>query len=267
MITLAYMMLTAQMGANLVQNPGFDLKAGDEPAHYESKGAAQVGYAGYRDEISTNGVIFDSESESGEVSQLVHLDPNGGTWITFEFRGRAEEAFEVKADELYMQLDFYNKKGTNYLDTVRRLIYREVLKDRKDFTVNGDFGKFGSSAWRTYSLEELLPFKEADAVKVTVGFKGGDGKAKGFSRFFATDFSLVQRKESLTGKVDPAITRTVTGPSAEPEVRAWSLSAGGGITNPRPANRFKAAKSLSTKPTQTGCSTETSIFPIHLPAT
>lgn len=238
MITLAYMMLTAQMGANLVQDPGFEVLTGETPAHYDVSGAVKGGYAGYRDEIATTGVVLDSECESGEVSQLVHLDPSGGRWVTFEFRGKAEEGFAVKVDELYMQLDFYSNKGTNYLDTVRRLIYREVLKDRKDFTLNGDFGKFGASVWRSYSLEELLPFKEADAVRVTVGFKGGAGTAKGFSRFFATDFSLVQRSESLTGKVDPAEAKTVKGPSAEKDISSLVSLGGRWYYKPGPGEQI-----------------------------
>jgi len=174
---------------NLVKNPTLD----KSPDGYEITGSARWEYAGYQDETSTFGVSLDSHGSEGSVSQLVHLDPTGGRWVTFQFRGRAEDAFAVKDDQLYMQIDFYSKNGTNYLDTVRRLIYSEILEDRKNFTINGDYGKAGAAVWRTYSLEELLPFAETDAVKITVGFKGGAGADTKYSRFFTDDFSLVQQ--------------------------------------------------------------------------
>src|SRR5579862_424172 len=187
-------------GDNLLKNPTFD-KSSDG---YEISGSARWEYAGYQDEISTYGISLDSAGTKGSVSQMVPVDPQRGKWITFRFHGRAEEAFSVKNDLLYMQLDFYSKGGTNYLDTARRLIYREVLGDRKDLTINGDFGKAGSAVWRTYEFEELLPLAETDAVKVTVGFDGGNGADKRYSRFFVDDFYLGQRVDSSTGKTDPA---------------------------------------------------------------
>jgi len=200
MLAMLALTLLAADGGNLVVNPTFD----QSPAGYQIEGSARWEYAGYQDEISTNGVSLDSHGAEGSVAQLVHLDPKGGRWVTFQFRGRAEDAFAVKGSQLFMQIDFYSKNGADYLDTVRRLIYREIEEDRKNLTVNGDYGKAGAAVWRTYSLEELLPFPQADAVKVTVGFKGGAGTDPHYSRFFVDDFSVVQRSASLTGKKDPA---------------------------------------------------------------
>jgi hypothetical protein len=114
-----------------------------------------------------------------------------------------------------MQFDFYDKGGVNYLDSARRLIYREILKDRRDLSVNGNNGKFGAAVWRTYRFEELLPFNDADAVKVTVAFRNGNGTGN-FARFFVSDFSLIQRSGSLTGRVEPS-TKTHAGGEGQPD--------------------------------------------------
>ncbi len=196
--TFAFSLLLADR--NLITNPTLDKSADG----YELKGSVRWEYNGYQDEIATNGISLDSHGAEGSASQLVPLDPRNGKWITFRFRAKAEEAFAVKDDQLYMRLDFYSNQGTNYLDSAKRLIYRQVLSDRKNFTINGDYGKAGAAVWRTYDFEELLPFKEVDAVKVSVGFKSGAGIDKNYSRFLVDDFRLEQRTASQTGKVDPA---------------------------------------------------------------
>lgn len=189
---------------NLVQNPGFEVAENKAPIGYSLEGSARWEYNGYQDEIATYGVSLDSVGTEGSVSQMVSIDPRKGKWITFRFRAKAEDGFALKGNELYIRIDFYSKGGKNYLDSTRRLIYREILEDRKHFTVNGDHGKGGAAVWRSYDLEELLPFAEVDAIKITVGFSGGAGTSKNYSRFLVDDFSVTQRDYSLTGKVDPA---------------------------------------------------------------
>ena len=40
--------------------------------------------------------------------------------------------------------------------------------DRRDLTVNGNFHRGGAAVWRSYEIEELLPFPEVDAARVGV---------------------------------------------------------------------------------------------------
>lgn len=197
---------------NLVTNPGFEVKAGAKelPEGYELTGAARWIFVGYPDEIVTPGVTLESYDAkggkpSGSVSQLVrNIDPKNGKWLRFTFRGLAEDGFRVEKDQLAMKLEFFGKNGANALDSAERLIYREVEKDRKHFTINGDYGKAGAAVWRTYEFEELLPFPEVDAVRVSVLFKNGAGTADKNAAFFVDDFSLTQHMKSSRGLVDPA---------------------------------------------------------------
>src|SRR5262249_484300 len=73
-----------------------------------------------------------------------------------------------------------------------------------DLGENGDGRKNGAAVWRTYELEELLPFAETDTLKLTVGFENGMGKEKDYSKFIVDDFELTQSGQSFTGKQDPA---------------------------------------------------------------
>jgi hypothetical protein len=203
-------------GPNLATNPAFtDLGAdGRTPLGYTLTGNATASYGGYQDEFAGSAVALDSfGGGSGSVSQLVPVDRSKGKWVTFRIRGRAEDGFKVQNDALWLQLDFYSANGTKYQDTARRLIYHEILNDRKDFAVNGDDHRNGAAVWRSYDFEELLPFTETDAVKATVAFKEGDGASRGYSRFTVTDFSVRQSDTSATGKVDPADAQSAKPPT------------------------------------------------------
>jgi hypothetical protein len=193
-------------GTNLVTNPTFDQATNSLPRGYELQGNCRWAYCGYADETGLRGVALNSAgtNASGSVSQTVTgIDQKKGKWLRFTFLGRAEEGFSVSADQLSMKIDFLSKGGTNVIDSAKRLIYRELLTDRKDFTVNGDYGKRGSVVWRKYEFEELAPFPEVDAVKLTVGFEGGNSALNSASKLYVTQFSLEQGTESTTGKVEP----------------------------------------------------------------
>src|ERR1041384_2609915 len=97
---------------NLIQNPDFEMHDDRKvPTGYELSGSARWEYGGYQDEVATYGVSLDSFASEGSVSQMVRVDPARGKWITFRFRGRPEEAFAVKGDQLFIKLDFYGKGG------------------------------------------------------------------------------------------------------------------------------------------------------------
>ena len=194
---------------NLVQNSGFESVKGTSsiPEYYTLQGAGTRGRVGGADEIATSGIIFPGDaSQGGSVAQMVQgIDQTKGRWLTFVFRGRAEDGFAVTGDTLKMKIEFFSKKGADYLDCASRTIYSEIERDRKDFTVNGDFHKGGAAVWRSYELEELIPFKEVDAVRISVSYENGGATSPLHSAFLIDDFSLIQRTTSLTGRVDPAV--------------------------------------------------------------
>lgn len=206
------------LSTNLISNGNFEqTNAQKMPTGFEIKGSAKWRYAGYVDEISTYGIALEPKPKSeGSVSQMVTgINPSKGKWLYFSFRGRAEEDFKVDGNQLFIKFDFYANQGKKFLDTAERLIYKQVEKDRQVFTINGNNGKRGSTVWRTYDFEELLPFKECDSILITVGFKSGAAtKDKNFD-FLMDDWSLVQSSESRMGKVDPSEKNAPSKPSID----------------------------------------------------
>jgi hypothetical protein len=209
-VALALFVLRNQ-GGNLVDNPFFDQAdaTGKLPRAYSLAGSARWAWVGYSDETRTHGITLNSYSASGsargEVSQMVKgIDPAKGKWLTFSFRGRAEDGFTLANELLQMKIAFYSRGGANYLDSGQRLIYRQILTDRKDFAQNGNDRKSGAAAWRTYRFEELIPFSEVDAVKLKVQFKNGNASSDKFSRMFIQDFSLVQTSAASDGRLAPS---------------------------------------------------------------
>ena len=224
--TLAVASLQAKE-INLVQNPDFESVSGKSPDHYELKGAAFWGFLGKPGEFTTNGILFPGDApQGGAVSQLVTgLDQRKGRWITFRFRGLAEDGFSVPGDTLKMKIEFFSRNGANYLDCASRTLYEEIVRDRKDLTANGDFHRQGAAVWRSYDLEELIPFPEVDAVRLSISYDTGVATTSAHAAFLIDDFSLVQRDVSFTGKVDPAITHP---PALAPTVDVSKLTSLGG---------------------------------------
>jgi len=229
---------------NLVQNPGFESATNNVPDGYELTGAAAWGRVGGADEFTSQGVLFPGDAKAGgSVSQVVHgIDPTKGKWLTFRFRGLAQDGFTVDGDALSMRIEFFSKNGADYLDNVTRLIYREVTTDRQNLTVNGDYHKHGAEVWRSYELEELIPYPEVDTVKITVQYANGTATSAEKSFFYIDDFSLVQRKKSLTGKVDPA-TRLAPVSTAQPDTS--KLTSLGGRWYYEPADGEKVTLPLT----------------------
>ena len=213
--------------SNLIENSGFEKISGDKiPVGFALQGSVKRRYAGYVDEISTYGVALEPKpGTSGSVSQTVqNIDPSKGKWMYFTFRGRAEEDFKVSNNQLFIKFDFY--AGSKYLDSATRLVYKLVEQDRADFTINGNHGKRGATVWRTYDFEELLPFKECDSVKISVGFKDGAATAQKNFDFLMDDWNLVQNQESVMGKVDPS-TKALPGPKSVKVDRSQLVPLGG----------------------------------------
>ena len=192
---------------NLVQNPGFESVSATThiPDGYEMSGAAFWGRLGSTLDITTNGIIFPGMTQQGgSISQLVRgIDQAKGRWITFRFRGLAEGNFAVTDDSLKIKIEFYSKNGADYMDCASHTLSSEIERDRKNLNVNGDYHLYGAAVWRSYELEELIPFPEVDAVKVSVSYANGAANGQEHAAFLIDDFSLVQRSNSLTGRVDP----------------------------------------------------------------
>lgn len=212
---------------NLVRNPGFEAVAGSKPADYELKGAAFWGYLGGYDDYATHGIIFPGNAPTGgAVSQMITgLDQARGRWITFRFRGLAEDGFSDPDHSLKMKIEFFSKHGTDYLDCASRPLYGDIEADRRNLAVNGDLRRHGAAVWRSYDLEELIPFPEVDAVRISVVYDSATATTAQHAAFLIDDFSLVQRDVSLTGKVDPAVTHP---PAAIKTIDASKLTPLGG---------------------------------------
>jgi hypothetical protein len=192
---------------NLVQNPGFETldPSTQLPVDYELKGAAFWGLLGSAIDFATNGIIFPGDAPSGgAVAQVVRIDPAKGRWIDFRFRGLAEDGFSVPDNSLKMKIEFYSKNGTEYMDCASYPFYSDIERDRQNLTVNGDYQKGGAAVWRSYELEDLLPFPGIDAVKISVSYDNGVATRAEHAAFLVDDFSLVQHSQSVTGRVDPA---------------------------------------------------------------
>jgi hypothetical protein len=221
---------------NLVQNPGFESVSANTqiPENYKLSGAAFWGRLGGVDDIATSGIIFPGNAPGGgSVGQLVQgIDQSKGRWISFRFRGLAEDGFSVTNDSLKMKIEFYSKKGTDYLDCASRTLYGEIETDRKNLAVNGDYHQHGAAVWRSYELEELMPFPEVDAVRISVSYENGVATTPTHAAFLIDDFSLVQRAASLTGRVDPALAHP---PAPAPSVDESKLIALGGRWYYQPA--------------------------------
>jgi len=236
---------------NLVHNPDFESGADDTlpptPDGYELKGAAAWGRVGGMDEFTTKGILFPGDAkDGGSVSQTIHgIDQGKGRWLTFRFRGLAEDGFAVTDNALAMKIEFYSKNGTDHLDGITRLIYREIENDRKDLTVNGDHHRGGAEVWRSYELEELIPFPEVDTITISVVYANGAATSPQHSAFMIGDFSLVQRKVSLTGKVDPADARPPTAPTGPVDASKLIALGGRWFYEPAPGETVSASAPLT----------------------
>ena len=203
-LTITALALTSGVSAadrpNLVKNAGFE-QAGDDPsqaADFVLKGDATRKFAGTAYEFSSMGVALDSALDldgdgkhEGSVAQDVPIDATlPGRWFRFIVRGLPEDGFDVAGDNLHMKVDFFGDKGKRPLDGVTRKIYPQVTQERQDLAANGAGKKGGAATWKTYAFEFRLPFADIDQVRVSVGFRGGEGKGTGAS-FYVDELALI----------------------------------------------------------------------------
>lgn len=219
--------MLAASSDNLVENPGFEQSSGRRPAGYVVQGPVEWKKVGGEDEYASNGmVIAGTARENVEVSQVVKIDPKNGKWLTFTFRGRAEDGFALEDDSLTMKMEFFSQNGTHHLEEATRLIAREIEEERRVLAINGNHGRGGAAVWRTYGFEELVPFDEVDAVKVSLIYKAGAVAAQRNAAFSFDAFSVEQSKASPTGRLDPA-TRSAVSSVSTPSDESKLIALGG----------------------------------------
>ena len=114
----------------------------------------------------------DQQSAGSATMTTTEVDPQH-RWYRFHIIGFAQDQFVVDRDDLYLQVDFAQNKGTDSLDMIKQRIYPQVERERKDLNDEGTNESLGHGVWRTYSMDFRTPFAEIDQLKLTVGFSGG----------------------------------------------------------------------------------------------
>jgi hypothetical protein len=79
----------------------------------------------------------------------------------FSFRGLAEDGFTIPDDSLKIKIEFYSKNGTDYMDCASRTIYSEIETDRKNLSVNGDYGVHGAAVWPHTNWKNSFPSRKS----------------------------------------------------------------------------------------------------------
>ena len=187
------------------------------------------------------------------------LDQTKGRWISFRFRGLAEDGFSVPDNSLKMKIEFYAKNGTEYMDCASRPIYSEIERDRQE-----PDGQRRLSSQRRGRLAHLRAGGTAAVSRCRCGADHRRLMTRAARRlptdaaFLIDDFSLVQRTRSLTGRVDPA-ERIPAAPTADVARRQQADSAGRPLVLRTGAGRDGRSRVRSAGRdrgrTPTGCST------------
>ncbi|EMI53206.1 sulfatase-like hydrolase/transferase [Rhodopirellula sallentina] len=141
-------------------------------------------------------------------------------WYRFDITAMAQDGFEVNNDNLYLMVEFFQKAGTDSLDSIKSRIYPQVERERRDFRDESTNASLGHATWRTYAMDFRTPFAEVDMVKLSVGFNDGTGRGKK-SEFWVQTISL-------RPIAAPADYQPPTAPRQFPQPDAESLVALGG---------------------------------------
>lgn len=173
--------------------------AGDAKAPFALEGDALEGRFGDgRVEHNGGGVRLlsgedhnkDGTKAGSATCTLTGLQNEKGRWYRVRVRGLAQDGFAVAKDDLYIKVAYFKDGGTNALDFVTKTIYPQVEQERAAFADAGTNKALGRAAWRTYSLDVRTPFAEVDALKVSVGFGHGAGKAAA-SEFWVAEVEVL----------------------------------------------------------------------------
>jgi len=200
----------ARAADNLINNPGFEQRAGNGPAGFELSGGAAYRFMGdARRDSSSLGIGLSSDKPSGAVTCVVsNLDYKQGKWFRFGFRGLPQANFAVNSNDLHIKIEFFGDGGKISYDAKEKKIYDQVQTLRRDLTANGARHQHGAEVWRNYLSDFCLPFPQVDEVRLTVGFGHGAARQRSDAQFFVDDFSLTRIPDP------PNLPTTATRPAA-----------------------------------------------------
>jgi hypothetical protein len=104
-----------------------------------------------------------------------NLKQGDDRWFRFRIRGLAQEGFSSSSKQLFLKVEFFKDDGNNPLDSVSQNLYGTIEQIRRDVP-SGDEGPLSTVIWRTHGMEFRTPFAEIDTLRLTVGFRDGDGE-------------------------------------------------------------------------------------------
>jgi len=169
----------------LIVNGDLEIAApGDKkPRDFELEGDYVYSYLGNPVTDRTGwGVRFasgrDLDGDGARQARLTctvnQLDGSQGRWFRFQIRGLAQEGFSSSGKHLFLKVEFFADDGKNPLDSVSQNFYGTIERLRRDVPT-GDTGALAAVIWQSHALEFRTPFPEVDTLRLTVGFRDGDG--------------------------------------------------------------------------------------------
>lgn len=172
----------------LIRNADLEIaSAGDKlPLGFEADGDFRYSYLGNPTTDRTGwGVRFSSGEDldgdgirQARLSYTVrNLPSESGRWYRFRIRALAQEKFSSAKKQLYLKAEFFADDGKNALDSISQNLYGSLEQMRRDVP-SGASGDLATAIWRDYAMEFRTPFPEIDTLRLTVGFRDGDGPAQ-----------------------------------------------------------------------------------------
>ncbi|QDT05053.1 Arylsulfatase [Rubripirellula lacrimiformis] len=167
----------------LVATPTESMQEGELLGGADLRGDAKYGVLGDpRTESNGRGVRLLSGEDldqngafAGEASLISTEVSADQRWYRFYVSGLAQDNFAVDQDSLYLKVEFFQKGGSDSLDSITQRVYSQVLRERSDFFDKDTNESLGHSIWRTYAMDFRTPFAEVDQMKLSVGFANGKG--------------------------------------------------------------------------------------------
>ncbi len=175
----------AKADRGLIANSDLEIAAADgkSPKGFDAEGDVVYSYLGNPTTDRTGwGVRLqshrdangDGKREGRLTSTVRNLKADDGRWFRFSIRGLAQEGFSSNAKQLFLKAEFFAKDGANALDSVSQNLYGAIEQVRRENPA-GNEGDLATVIWRTHAMEFRTPFPEVDTLRLTVGFRDGDG--------------------------------------------------------------------------------------------
>ncbi len=139
----------------------------------------------------SSGRDLDSNGKrEGSINRIYDkINPKQGRWYSLRIRGLAQEGFAVDKNDLYLKVTFSGENAKDNLDFIKKKIYGQVQRERKDLKDEGTNRNLGAATWRQYELTFRTPFPEVNRIVATVAFTNGLGTGSK-AGFWINDFVL-----------------------------------------------------------------------------